>query len=624
MNQNTKCHLVSLDHDKCVGCNRCIAECPVSIANSESKNSQGTPVVEVRGEYCIDCGGCIIGCNKHARVYNDDTDRFMQDLKSGKKMSIVFAPAFKTHYPNWKNILGYFKSFNNVNKIYDTSFGAEITTWAYLKFITQSGQNGWISQPCPVVVNFIERYEPDLLKLLIPVHSPAMCTAVYMKKYMNINDEIVFLSPCFGKKTEFVRYGNIRYNVTYQSLIDYFKRNRLSYSTSAPVEPDSPPGELGSFYPTPGGLKANVHHFTNNQAWVRQIEGSDNLVHYFKEYSKRVKSGKPLPLLVDALNCLHGCNDGTAVDPKIESDDIEYSVHNIQASAAANKANSAKKYKHFAEFDKKLSLNDFLCSYTSKALNIRSVTKKEVENIHREMHKDSKFEREIDCQACGYNTCYEMAEMVVRGINHIDNCAHYLRKKAQTEHDKLMSMEDARVARSQNLAEGVKGIASSIELLKQNSEKQSLAVDLILDEVDRIASEAENLNAIISQIGNDMKKYLHLTNDIVNVSEQTNLLSLNAGVEAARAGQHGKGFAVVAQEVRTLAQKAKQSAKASTEINESVQPLLKEMTGISSKFAVVVEELKETVTEISDEVKVNVQQAEQIQRLSEEIASGAD
>jgi Na+-translocating ferredoxin:NAD+ oxidoreductase RNF subunit RnfB len=594
------------------------------MANTESRNENGRLVVDVRPEFCIDCGGCVKACKKKARVYADDTEEFMRDLKAGKPMSIIFAPALKTNYPDWKKYLGYFKQYN-VKKIYDVSFGAEITTWAYLKFINQSGQSGWISQPCPVVVNYVERYAPDLLQHLIPVHSPAMCTAQYMRKYMNITEDIVFLSPCFGKKSEFVRYGSIKYNVTYKSLIEYFERNKVNFSGFAPVEPDSPPGDLGSFFPTPGGLKANVDFHTGKMAWVRQIEGSLQLEHYLVEYQRRVKSGKPLPLLIDALNCLHGCNDGTAVDSRIESDDVDYLRHKICVDAALNKDNNApKKYHHFVEFDKKLNLNDFLCSYTAKPLKIRSVSKAEINNVFREMQKNTKFDQEIDCSACGYNTCHEMAEMVVRQINVAENCVHFTKKQAEQESLKLQSLEESRIQRSQALSDGVKGIADSISILKKNSRSQADSIAVVLDEVGIIATESIELNGIIERISTDMKKYLHLTNDIVNVSEQTNLLSLNAGVEAARAGQHGKGFAVVAQEVRTLAQKAKQSATASTEINDSVQPLLKKMTSISANFTAVVEELKGTIAEISDEINVNAQQAEEIQKLSTKIADEAD
>ncbi|MCL2036051.1 MAG: methyl-accepting chemotaxis protein [Oscillospiraceae bacterium] len=614
------CDLVHLNYDKCVGCNRCIAECPVSLANRESKSEDGKLVVDVRSEYCIDCGQCIKCCFKDARKYVDDTQEFMEALTSGRKISIVFAPAFKTNYPQWKRYLGFFKKFN-IGKIYDVSFGAEITSWAYLKFIKESGQSGWISQPCPVIVNLIEKYTPELLPKLIPIHSPASCTAVYMREYMNISDDIVFLSPCFGKKSEFIRHGLIKYNVTFKSLAKYFDKNKIDYLSAPEVNPDSPPGELGSFYPSPGGLRENVEFHTGRTAWVRQVEGSDMLYDYFTKYSERVKSRKPLPLLVDALNCLHGCNGGTGIDKRIDSDDVEYEVHNIRKTAAQNRANKPKNYKHFVEFDKKLNLSDFKCGYSEQKLDIKPLPRYQVEACYAKLLKETKAEREIDCQCCGYDTCYEMAEMIARGVNVEHNCVYYLKKLAENDNLKLSSLEDIRVQREHALNDGVKGIAESIILLKSNSEKQAQAVEVTLAEVERIAVEAGALSKIIAEIGNDMKRYLHLTNDIVNVSEQTNLLSLNASVEAARAGQHGKGFAVVAAEVRTLAQKAKRSATGSTEINESVQPLLKQMTDISESFLRVVENLKLNMDEISSEVLINVQQADEIQKLSERIVN---
>jgi iron only hydrogenase large subunit-like protein len=50
-----------------------------------------------------------------------------------------------------------------VKYIFDTSFGADICTWAYLKYITESGRAGLISQPCPAVVNYVEKHEPELI-----------------------------------------------------------------------------------------------------------------------------------------------------------------------------------------------------------------------------------------------------------------------------------------------------------------------------------------------------------------------------------------------------------------------------------------------------------------------------
>jgi iron only hydrogenase large subunit-like protein len=595
----------------------------VPIANKETRNDDGLLVVDTRSEYCIDCGGCVSGCTKNARVFADDTEKFINDLHSGKRMSIVFAPAFKTHYPNWRNILGYLKNAGNVNKIYDTSFGAEITTWAYLKFITESGKKGWVSQPCPVVVNFIERYEPDLLPLLIPIHSPAMCTAVYMRKYENINDPLVFLSPCFGKKSEFERYGNFQYNVTYKRLMEYFQKHGITPSASS-YEPDSPPGEFGSFYPAPGGLKANVSHFTNNTAWVHQVEGVLQLAEFLRRYKNRVRSGQPLPLLVDALNCLHGCNGGTAVDHSIDPTSIDSEAHKLVETAMANKKNRPKKYKHFKKFNKQLNLEDFKTSYSAKRLNIPKVTKQEVERMLADrMLKKTKFMQEIDCRACGYDTCYEMAEMCCREINVPDNCVHFLKEKARQHGEELERLEEGRIQKSEQLAQNVREIAESIAKLSDNTQSQTASTEEVLAEIEEIVVDANKMNEILTTIEQDMKQYNKLTKEIVDVADQTNILSLNASVEAARAGQHGKGFAVVAEEVRKLAAKSKEASEQSIGINEAVQPELKKLFSLFQDLLKIIDTLRISVDKISQSSQENMAQAEEISAVSEEIASNA-
>jgi iron only hydrogenase large subunit-like protein len=617
------CELVYLDYDKCVGCNRCIGVCPINLTNREDRDENGKLVINVRPEYCIDCGQCIRHCKKEARLYRDDTVSFMDDLRAGKKISIIFAPALKTNYPMYKNLLGYFKKFN-VGKIYDTSFGAEITTWAYLKFIGRSGDSGWISQPCPVAVNLIERYFPDLLSKLIPVHSPAMCTAMYMRRYMDIKDDIAFLSPCFGKKSEFIRYGEIKYNVTYKELTRYFAERKVNYQTEPEAEPDSPPGELGSFYPSPGGLRENVEFHTSNSVWVRQIEGSETLMRYFKQYDERVKSKKNLPLLVDVLNCARGCNDGTGTDKTIKSDDVEFEMHKFHVSAEKSKNVSKKNYKHFKEFDKKLKLEDFMCSYSSRKLDLQPPSKHELEAAFRRMLKLTPEERDINCHSCGYDNCRDMAEMVARNINVEQNCVYYTKKLVDEDNAKLEAFNEQREHSRRVLNDGIQEMAGLIGNLNDSNRKQEETVTSVLSEMGKISANTEALNDIINKISNDMKRYLSLTNDIVNVSEQTNLLSLNASVEAARAGEHGKGFAVVAGEVRTLAQKAKGSATSSTEINESVQPLLKQVFEISESFSKLVESVSNAMNNISGEVNINARKAGEILDLSKSIVENSD
>lgn len=611
---------IYLDHDSCVGCNRCISACPVRLTNRETKDQNGNPIIDIRGEYCINCGRCLRSCNKRARRYVDDTEDFMRDLLSNKRMSIVFAPALKTNYAEYKKLLGFFRQYN-INKIYDVSFGAEITTWAYLKFIKQSNTDGWISQPCPVVVDMVEKYFPSLLSRLIPVHSPMMCTVMYMRKYMNIQDDLVFLSPCIAKKDEISRYGQVKYNVTLKRLMDYLKENGTNYLNCKEAEADSPPGELGSFYPSPGGLRENVAFHTNNSAWVRQVEGSFVLYKFISKFQDRIKANKPLPLLVDALNCSLGCNDGTGTDIFGQMDEMEYRVHKLHESASNNKAVNRKNYKPFKIFDKNLKLEDFMCSYKQQKVDLTPPSEAHIEQAFKQLLKDEPDERNINCKACGYDSCSEMAEMVARGINIPQNCIHFTKKQITVENQMLENFNRRRSEDSVALREGVKGIAESLNILKGGNEKQQQAVTVILDGMEKIIADTSVLNGLIGDIGSDMKRYLMLTKDIVNVSEQTNLLSLNASVEAARAGQHGKGFAVVAGEVRSLAQKAKKSAQASTEINDSVQPILSQMNAISDSFLRLTESLNGSVKDIADEIDISITKTDEIANLSESIVA---
>lgn len=71
------------------------------------------------------------------------------------------------------------------------SFGADITTWAYINYIRKHNYLGGISQPCPAVVGYIERYLPELLPKLFPVQSPMMCSAIYARKELGVSTTIV-------------------------------------------------------------------------------------------------------------------------------------------------------------------------------------------------------------------------------------------------------------------------------------------------------------------------------------------------------------------------------------------------------------------------------------------------
>lgn len=165
-------------NDNCIGCNKCIRACE-SIGACIAVVKDGYARIDVDPVRCVACGGCIEACEHGAREFMDDTERFFEDLRRGEKISLLVAPAFKANYiDEYESVLGGLKKLG-VNRIISVSFGADITTWGYLNYIEKYHFTGGISQPCPAVVGYIERYLPELLDKLFPVQSPMMCAAIY-------------------------------------------------------------------------------------------------------------------------------------------------------------------------------------------------------------------------------------------------------------------------------------------------------------------------------------------------------------------------------------------------------------------------------------------------------------
>ena len=132
-------------NDDCVGCNRCISVCSCMGANVATTTDDGVNRIDVDEDRCIACGACFDVCEHHARQFLDDTEDFIEALKRGEKISILLAPAFKANYPKkYESYLGQLKALG-VNRIISVSFGADITTWAYIKYITENKFYGGIS-----------------------------------------------------------------------------------------------------------------------------------------------------------------------------------------------------------------------------------------------------------------------------------------------------------------------------------------------------------------------------------------------------------------------------------------------------------------------------------------------
>ncbi len=415
---------VYTNNNKCLGCNKCIFVCPTNANEAFFEAEQCK--VSIKNGFCVSCGQCLSICDHGARDYTDDTVTFFNDLRNGEEISAIIAPAAKFNFLDTQKLIGYLKSIG-IKKVYDVSFGADICTWAHIKAVKEHGVKNIISQPCPVVVSFIEKYYPSLIGRLSPIQSPAICVATYLKKYIGANEKIAFISPCVGKKREITsEFTNeaISYNVTFSKLNAYFNNNNINLDDFEQSTFDNMQGSIGFTFSRPGGLNENIKYHLDENIWIKQVEGTKQLGSYLKEYISDIENGEPIPFIVDALNCEDGCNNGTGTEKIAKLNKIDFIINEEKTAINKSECEALMSY-----FDEKLNIEHFYRQYSDKSHEYKKDPDVDLEMAYLSLGKVTEEDRTVNCFACGYGSCRDFVYNLATGHNDKNNCKHYLLNK---------------------------------------------------------------------------------------------------------------------------------------------------------------------------------------------------
>ncbi len=422
MPESSKKQIIYTNKAQCRDCYRCVRACPVKAI----KMFDAQASVDV--DRCILCGTCITECPQGAKQYRKDIILAKEYLESGQKVLLSLAPSFPAFFddsvvsrvPSALRSLGF--SF-----ISETAIGAYLVSKEAEKYIKKHENRPHIISFCPVVVNFVEKYYPYLSNFLLPVKSPMIAHARYLKEKHGYDCKVVFIGPCIAKKDESQRdlyEGYVDAVLTFDELKEWFEEKEIDLRKFEESWFDEPCDDDAKLFALSGGF-GKIANMPADPISITNITTSG--YESIKQALSYLTPDKHV--VIDSLFCNMGCINGAGI-----KNEVNFFERQQRVVKYAQKKDS---------FLPKAVTNYTIESDLGAKFNLYSVNpKKEIteEQIKEVLQKTGKFnpEDELNCGACGYNTCHEKAIAVIEGIAEIEMCIPFMRRLAEQRGDKII------------------------------------------------------------------------------------------------------------------------------------------------------------------------------------------
>lgn len=295
----------------------------------------------------------------------------------------------------------------------------------------------------------------------------------------------------------------------------------------------------------------------------------------------------------------------------------------------------------------------FMVGFALMVMSFRKLVLAPIKHIQRFMYEvaqNADLSRDARCAQCdnphdevggvgsAFNTMLEKFREILRAVHHsthqLSQAARHIAKVSdETVHG---VMEQRR--QTTQVAQSIENMSRTAQNMSQHATDTSKASDKAcgdaksgaslanqtLTGIDQLQREVDRAAGVIQKLGAETENIGMILGVIQGIAEQTNLLALNAAIEAARAGEQGRGFAVVADEVRTLASRTQQST---TEIQSMIEKLQKgahEAVNVMESARSHAQQGKGQVQQTASSLHNIAEEVLRIYQMNQEIASGAD
>jgi two-component system NtrC family sensor kinase len=412
--------LVHTIPEKCRVCYTCVRECPAKAIRIRGGQAEVVP------ERCIGCGNCVRVCSQHAKKVYDSTivvERLLAREASATRPPVVacVAPSFPAEFGqvdyqsivglDHRRLVGMVRALG-FDRVVEVAYGADLVARKYRELIEKHPGGRYIATTCPAIVLYVEKYHTDLVPFLAPVVSPMVATGRVAKNLYGTDARVVFIGPCIAKKAEVAaeRYqGDIDAALTFAELRQMFEFHGITADAAAPSDFDPPrPGKGMLFALKRGILQAADIREDLIAGDVVAADGGSEFAHALREF----EYGHLDARLLEVLSCKGGCimGAGTTSHAPLFSRRAAVSRY-VRERLAADAATGTPGMEDV----------DLTAWFYPDDRTMPVPSQDDIRGIMERMGKHGPAD-ELNCGACGYETCREHAIAIFDGLAESEMC----------------------------------------------------------------------------------------------------------------------------------------------------------------------------------------------------------